>query len=114
MLGLLLTVAFGLLFAFFATQNTAITVVKFLPITFFALPLYVVVIASMLIGLLIGSIIHMTQLFSSWSILRGKDSTIKKSKKIELEQQQKIRELELENTKLKTQTIVSPKPLIRV
>ncbi len=101
MLGLIVTVIFGLIFAYFATQNTIHVSIRFLNYTIESLPLYAVMLSSLLVGLFLSGIIAFINNISSSLRLHGKESTIKDDKKQMTELTKMVHQLQIENTRLK-------------
>lgn len=104
MVTLILLVLFGILAAFFATQNTTHASVTIASYTLADIPMYLIVLGSLLIGLLLSSIISLVNSISSSFTLHGKDVKIKETKKTVVELTKQIHQLELENAKLKEHT----------
>lgn len=88
--------------AFFATQNTTLTSLTLGNYHLRNIPMYLIVLGSVLIGLLVAAIINLINSLTSSFELLGKDSKIKEGKKLVAELTKKIHQLELENTELKT------------
>ncbi len=101
MFSLILLVLSALGFGYFATQNTLT-----LPLTFGAfstpqLPIYVIVGASLLLGLLIAWLISILSSLATAMILRDRDKEIKDDKETIHTMTKRINELEIENANLK-------------
>ena len=73
------------------------------------IPLFYVIIGSLVFGLVLSYLVYLINSISTALTLRGKDKTIKKNKNEVLELTKRIHQLELENEKLKTNS--SNKPL---
>lgn len=101
---LLVTVLFGLIFAFFATQNTSVISLNFLNYHIPGIPVYMVVVGALFIGLFLSWIISLINDIGTGFALRGKESKIKDYKKENAELLKEIHQLELENTRLKAET----------
>lgn len=101
MLTLVITVALGLAFAFFSTQNTAPVPVYFGNYYIPSVPLYLVAAVPLLVGLITSFLIHLTKDLVSKLTLSEKGDEIKNLKKENAELNKQIHKLELENTKLK-------------
>jgi uncharacterized integral membrane protein len=97
---LIVTVIFGSIIAYFATQNTTLISVRFINYSL-TVPLYFIVIGSLFIGLVVSWIISMVDSVSSSLTIHGKESKLNEAKKETAELTKRIHELELENTKLK-------------
>lgn len=106
---LVLLVVFGILSSFFATQNPGKVTLVFGNNTFTGIPIYLVVLCSLLVGLLLSFIIgFITQIFLSLS-LRNKDATIDTKNKTVSELTRQVHKLELENERLKEGRRTTPK-----
>ena len=103
MFTLITIVLSGLVIAFFATQNTETVTLRFFESSIAGVPLYGAVVGGILLGLLLSSIITLVNNISNGITLRGKESAIKDYKKDNVELTKKVHQLELENTKLRTQ-----------
>ena len=102
MLTLIILVLFGILTAFFATQNTALVTITLASYTFKGIPLYLIVLASLLLGLVLSSLLSLANSIVSSFTIRGKDVKIKETKQTVTELTKRIHQLELENEHLKT------------
>ncbi len=101
---LIITVLFGLVIAFFATQNTAVISLKFLNYQIPGIPTYIVVVGTLLVGLFLSWIISFVNDIATGFTMRGKDSKIKDYGKENTELLKLNHQLELENTRLKAET----------
>lgn len=101
MLSLIVTILFGLGVAYFALQNSLNVAIHFGNYTINAVPIYTVVILSILAGVLISGIISGLNSLSAFLALRGKDKVIKDHKRSITNLKQEVRQLEVENAKLK-------------
>ncbi len=101
---LILTVLFGLVIAFIATQNTGNISLYFLNYTLPGIPTYIVVVGALLFGLFLSWIISLVSGIGTNFALWGKDSKIKDYKKENAELLKLNHQLELENTRLKAET----------
>lgn len=100
MAGLIVIVALGAVIAYFATQNTSpvsISIVGYL----LTVPLYSVVVGSLLVGFLVSWIFSLVDSLSSFLKIHGKESKIKKDQKEIEDLKKRIHDLELENENLK-------------
>lgn len=100
MLALILLFIFSLSVAYFATQNTGNVHILIGNYLFRDIPLYVIVVGSLLIGIFVSWLISLVDSFSSFFILHGKDHEIKRMQKIINTLQEKNHDLEVENTHL--------------
>src|SRR4051812_41101594 len=101
MFTLILLVILGLVFGYFATQNTQTITISLAHYMVTDIPLYVAVGITLLIGLSLSWLLSLLDSLSFVMKLRGKDSTIKDSKKNIQELTKRINQLELENAVLK-------------
>jgi uncharacterized integral membrane protein len=95
-----LALLLGLSFAFFAMQNTAVVPLSFGAYSFQSVPLYIVVIGSLLTGLLIAWVFNFIDSLGSLMSLRGKDRALHTADKKIAHLEDRIHDLELENAKL--------------
>src|SRR3989344_4929751 len=102
MLALLLFVTFGLFFGYFATLNTTSVSINMWGYPLEGVPLYLLALASLGIGILLASVFYIFKSLSSQFAL-GKKERENASKEI-AEVTKKVHELELDNTRLKTET----------
>ncbi len=98
---LILLVIFGIFAAFFATQNTTNVSITLLGYSLREVPMYLIVLGSLLIGLLLSSVISVVNSISTSFRLHGKDVKIKQTKKTVTDLVKRNRELELEVANLK-------------
>jgi lipopolysaccharide assembly protein A len=97
---LIITVLLGLLFAWFAvvnTQNVSVNIAN----TLLTVPLFMLVIGSVLIGLLIAAVISSIDWISSSFALRNRESQIKEKEQTVEQLSTKVHDLEVENARLK-------------
>ena len=102
MLAVIITLIFAIGVAFFATQNTASVVIHVSQYSR-SVPLYFVVLVSILVGFVLAWILHLLDAFTSLFTLWSKDNVIKKEKKVNSELTKKVTELEVEKAKLETE-----------
>lgn len=107
MLAVLLTIIFAIAVAYFATQNTAAIIINILGYSS-VVPVYLVVLLSLLVGFIFAWILHLMNAFASLFALRGKDNAIKKEKKVNTELTNKVHDLEIEKTRLETEKKSQP------
>ncbi|MBI4039116.1 DUF1049 domain-containing protein [Candidatus Daviesbacteria bacterium] len=98
---IILGVIVGLGIGYFATQNTNLISLYIGPYAIPNIPLYLVVISTLLIGLLLAWIFYLVNSFSSKITLYGKENKIKADEKTIAELTKEIHKLELENTRLR-------------
>lgn len=101
---LVVTVALGVAFAIFATQNTAPVSINLIFLQISAVPLFLVALIPLLIGLLASFLIHILSEIASSITLDEKQKELKGTKEENAELVKRVHKLELENTKLKAQT----------
>lgn len=101
MFTLILLVLIGLSFGYFATQNTMNIPVNIAGMVYEHVPLYVVLGITLLVGLALSWIISMIDSIYTSMTLRGKDNVIKDTKRSNNELVKQVRQLELENAKLR-------------
>jgi uncharacterized integral membrane protein len=98
---MIVVVLAGVLFSYFATLNTAFVGVS-LGGAVYSIPLYLVVLGSLLIGLLISGVINLADSIGASLAIRNRESRIKESDKEVENLKVRINELELENAELRT------------
>jgi len=76
--------------------------------TFSNIPLFYVIVGSLLFGLILFYVVYLIRAVSSSFKLRGKNKEIKKNKDEVLELTKRVHQLELENEKLKNGSSVEP------
>lgn len=108
MLALIVMIVFGLLLTFFALENTNLVSMTVLNYTVQNIPLYMIVIGSVLFGLFVGWVMSLMDWVSTSLALRGKESTIKKANTTIGQLEDKVRQLEVENARL----TVENKPML--
>jgi uncharacterized integral membrane protein len=101
MFALIILIISGAGFAYFATQNTQDVSINLFQYSISDIPLYVVVLATLLIGFLISWIISVFGSVSNSMKIFGKNSKIKESSKEIDNLIKRIHDLELENENLK-------------
>lgn len=105
---LLILIISGIGAALFATQNTQGVSITFAGYTFTDIPMYLIVLCTLLIGISISWIISLAGSISSSLTIHGKENAIKETKKQINDLTKQVHELELENAKLMTETGKSP------
>ncbi len=76
--------------------------------TFSNIPLFYVIVASLLFGLVLSYLAYLIHTISISFKLRGKDKEIKKDKDVVLELTKRVHQLELENEKLRNGSGLGP------
>lgn len=103
MIALLLFIAFGLFFSYFATLNTLLVSVSFGSLSYEKIPLYVLIISSFAIGVVFASIFCFIKFIGVRLSVRKSEKELADSKQSSAEYLKKIHQLELENVKLKAE-----------
>ncbi len=101
MFTLILFVILALIFGYFASQNTQNITITLANYVITSIPLYIVIGVALLIGLSLSWLYSLLDSFSAAMKLRGKDSTIKDSKRTIHDLTKRVNQLEIENAKLK-------------
>ncbi len=104
MLSLIIVLVVGSIIAYLSLQNTTLVSVHLLDYTISDLPLYYVIIGSMLIGLLLSYVIYLGHSIYTSIRLHSKDKKLRHEKEEVAELTKRIHKLELENVKLKKET----------
>ncbi|HYK08652.1 MAG TPA: lipopolysaccharide assembly protein LapA domain-containing protein [Candidatus Eisenbacteria bacterium] len=109
MLSLLLLVIFALGVAYFATQNTGLSHILLGGYLLKDIPVYVIVIASLLLGIFVSWLLSIADKFSTYFTIHGKESEIKRMQKEINDLRHENRVLEAENSRLqeKVETVRS-------
>ena len=102
MLAVIFTLVFAIAVAYFATQNTAQVMIS-IPTYSREVPIYLVVLVSLLIGFIFAWVLHLMNATVSFFALIGKDNAIKKEKKANTQLTKKVQDLEIEKAKLETE-----------
>ncbi|HWP58474.1 MAG TPA: LapA family protein [Candidatus Acidoferrales bacterium] len=98
---LILGVIFGLGIAYFATQNTTPVTIHFANYMLEQVPLYLVIVGSLFAGLLIAWILYVARCVSSRVAIYEKDTAVRRARQTAADLEQRVRELEAENERLK-------------
>lgn len=101
MLALILFIAFGFAFGYFATQNTALVSVHFGQSSLSNIPMYLLVLASFGIGIIFTALFYFFKSIPGMFAFGKKVKELSQAKKETTELAKRIHELELENTKLR-------------
>ena len=72
------------------------------------IPLFYVIVGSLLIGLVLSYLAYLVNAISNSFVLRGKDSEIKKNKEEVLELTKRVHQLEIKNEKLGKDSGIEP------
>jgi uncharacterized integral membrane protein len=101
MIALIILLVFGIGVSIFALQNTIITTVNFFGLTFGSIPLYTVILGSMLFGVIAASIIGLIDSLGHAFNLSRKDRQIASVNSDVATLQKRVSELEDENAVLR-------------
>ncbi len=101
MITLLLLIVAGGLFVYVAQGNLEPVSLIIGPYTLVDLPLFYVIMGSLLIGLMLAYVLHLGQAISNSWELRTKKKEIERTKDEVMELTKRVHQLELENQKLK-------------
>lgn len=94
-------VLFGIIISYLSIQNTALVTLRVAGYSFDNMPLYLVILGSLLSGFLIAGVLSsINSMFSAFKIMGKNNAIISSQKEIE-DLKEKIHQLELENTQLK-------------
>jgi uncharacterized integral membrane protein len=101
MLALLIAVIFGAAVGYFATQNTTPVTIHLADYALEDVPLYLVVVGSLLIGLFVAWILYLARSVSSTLAIRGKNTEVRRARETASELEERVRDLEVENSRLR-------------
>lgn len=101
---LVVLVLFGIGGAFFATQNTQTVSITLANYFLRGVPLYLIVLGSLLLGFIVSWLISLVDVVSSAFKNHGKDSALKEAHKQVAELTKRVHQLELENERLKVES----------
>lgn len=102
MIALILFIAFGLLFSYFATLNTASLTVNFGIYTLKNVPLYLLVLASVSLGIIFASLFYFVKSVSYKLAIRQINKELSHKNKEIAKLTKELHESEIENSKIKT------------
>ena len=100
---IILALIVSLLVAFVATQNASLVTLRFGQSTLADMPLFFVVLVSILIGVLVASVVTIINLIKSKWTISGQKSELKKTYNTVGELKGRVAELEDENATLREQ-----------
>lgn len=100
MLSLIVAILFGLGITFFAFQNSILVPVNLTGTILFTVPLYLVMVISVLAGIIMAWIISLADSLSHFIQIQGKESVINNDKKIIQQLKEENQNLEKENVRL--------------
>lgn len=98
---LVLLLVFGSVFAYLAVHNTEAVTLVFGQYTLPNIPLFYVMIGSMLIGVFLAYVVYLIHTISAAMAIHGRDKKIKDAETQVAELTKEIHKLELENAKLR-------------
>lgn len=101
---LIITVALGIAFAVFATQNTSTVTINLGNYVLANIAIYLIVLVSFFTGIFIAFVIYFIKNLSSSLTMGEKDEQIKKLKSELAQTTKEAHKLELENTKFKAES----------
>jgi hypothetical protein len=104
MVALLLFLVFGLLFGYFSTLNTSFVSVNFGQTSIHNVPLYMLVLASLGLGIVFATIFYFLKSIGTSFILGRKGKELAEAKQEIVKLNKTIHELQIDNTRLKTET----------
>jgi len=108
MLVLILLLVVGSILVYISKYNFMPVSVNLGPYVLSNIPLFYVIVGSLLIGLVLSYVFYLVKAISTSFTLRGKDNEIKKDKDEVLELTKRVHQLELENEKLKHRPNTEP------
>lgn len=101
MITLMSAIGLGLIFTYFATQNTNTVTISLGNLIWTGILLYVVILGTLLLGFLVASLLSLINEATSALTISGKDHQLKKNENLVDELKNKNHDFELENTHLK-------------
>lgn len=104
MFNFILLIIFGFAVVFFALQNSQTIPINFVGYHLDTIPLYVLVLGSLLLGFAVSWLMSLMHAISSSFKIRGKENAIKNANKQIIELTKKVHRLETENERLKKQS----------
>ena len=106
---LILLLILGSIMAYLAQNNLTLVSLALGPYTISNIPLFYVIIGSLLTGLGLAYLIYLVNSIFTALAMRGKDKKIKQTKSEVVDLTKRIHQLELENEKLKNNsTVIEP------
>lgn len=101
MIILILILVTGLGLVFVSKYNFTPVTVNFGSFAITNIPLFYVIVGSVVFGLLISYLVHTVSSVSTYFAFRGKNNQLKKEKEDVLELTKRVHQLEIENEKIK-------------
>ena len=109
MFTLILFLIISSVIAYLAIRNSMLVVLHFGPYVFSDIPLFYVIIGSLLTGLGLAYLSYLVSSIFTGFTIRGKDKKIKQGKSENIDLTKQIHQLELENERLKNNsTVIEP------
>lgn len=108
MLTLILLLVVGLILVYVSQFNFMLVSVNLGFYAFSNIPLFYVIVGSLLFGLVLSYAVYLVHALSASFTIRGKNNEIKKEKDEVLELTKRVHQLELENEKLKHSEDIKP------
>ena len=99
---LLVAVISGIAIAYFGMQNISPVTIRFNEFVWNDVPLYLVIVGSLLVGLFMAAILYFARSLSSSLTIYNKDRAMKKTKHTVADLEQRVRELEAEKARIET------------
>lgn len=96
----ILYIILALVFSYFATQNTQPISISLLGATLSSIPLYMVLVVTLIVGLAFSWFISLFDSIGATMKIRGKENAIKDSKNIIGDLKKEINQLKIENARL--------------
>ena len=101
MLSLIAVILFGLVITYFAMQNPLGVTLRLMNYQFTGIPVYLIVVISVISGIVMSWVIHLLNSFSFFLKLRGKEDVIRKEKRTIDALRKDVQNLKVENAHLK-------------
>jgi len=101
MLALVVAVIFGLGIGYFATQNITPITIQFADYVVEKVPLYVVILGSLLVGLFIAYLLYLARSVSSKLTMRGENDADRRVRRAIADLEERVDHLESESARLK-------------
>lgn len=98
---LIVMTLFGIVFGLFATQNINTVSVNLGSYSLIGIPLFLLVLGSMLVGILVSAIISWTNSLGALMSIKGRDHKIKETEHDLDRMKERLHQLEIENAKLR-------------
>lgn len=109
MLTLIIFLVISSIIAYLAINNSMLVILRFGPYVFSDIPLFYIIIGSLLIGLGLSYFIALIRSISTGFTIRGKNKKIKQTQSEIVNLTKRIHQLELENERLKNNpTVIEP------